>query len=89
MTWRIEFDHRAEKELRRLGQEPAQRILRFLAERLATTDDPRSLGAALRGARLGDFWKYRIGDYRLIISIEDQAGRMVVLRIGHRREVYR
>ncbi|MGH7173892.1 MAG: type II toxin-antitoxin system RelE family toxin [Gemmataceae bacterium] len=89
MAWRVEFDPRAEKELTRLGQQPAQRILKFLAERLAQADDPRSLGAALRGARLGDFWKYRIGDYRLITSIEDQNQRIVVLRVGHRREVYR
>ncbi|MGH7102010.1 MAG: type II toxin-antitoxin system RelE family toxin [Acetobacteraceae bacterium] len=89
MAWRIEFDARAEKELSRIGQQPAQRILKFLAERLAKTDDPRRLGAALWGTQLGDFWKYRIGDHRLIASIEDQTGRIVVLRIGHRRDVYR
>lgn len=52
-------------------------------------DDPRSIGEALKGSRLGEFWKYRIGDYRLISSIEDGALIILVVRIGNRREVYR
>ncbi len=89
MAWRIEFDRAAERELGKLDPQVAKRILLFLHERVANLDDPRSIGEALKGSRLGDFWKYRIGDYRLISSIEDGALRILVVKIGNRREVYR
>ena len=69
--------------------EPARRILKFLHQRLANLDDPRTIGQALRGSRLGEFWKYRVGDYRLICRIEDAQLLVLVLRVGHRRELYR
>ncbi|MGD0838481.1 MAG: type II toxin-antitoxin system RelE/ParE family toxin [Polyangia bacterium] len=56
---------------------------------LAELEDPRSIGEALRGSRLGGLWKYRVGDYRIVAKIEDQLIRILVVRIGHRREVYR
>jgi len=89
MAWRIEFDPAAERELRKLDPQVAKRILKFLRERVANLEDPRSIGEALKGSRLGEFWKYRVGDYRIISSIEDGALRILVLRIGNRREVYR
>ena len=67
----------------------ARRILAFLRERVAGLDDPRSVGEALKGSKLGEFWKYRVGDYRVIANIEDGALRILVLRVGNRREVYR
>ena len=89
MAWQIEFDRAAERELGKLDPQVAKRILLFLHERVAHLDDPRSIGEALKGSRLGDFWKYRVGDYRLISSIEDGALRILVVKIGNRREVYR
>lgn len=89
MAWRIEFDRAAEREMGKLDPQVAKRILLFLHERVANLDDPRSIGEALKGSRLGDFWKYRVGDYRLISSIEDNALRILVVKIGNRREVYR
>jgi mRNA interferase RelE/StbE len=89
MAWRIEFDRAAERELGKLDPQMAKRILLFLHERVANLEDPRSIGEALKGSRLGDFWKYRVGDYRLISSIEDRALRILVVKIGNRREVYR
>jgi mRNA interferase RelE/StbE len=89
MAWRIEFDPAAERELGKLDPPVARRILAFLHGRLALLDDPRSLGEALKGSRLGEFWKYRVGDYRVIAAIEDAAVRILVVRIGNRREVYR
>ena len=89
MAWRIEFDRAAERELSKLDPQIAKRILLFLHERVANMDDPRSIGEALKGSRLGDFWKDRVGDYRLISSIEDGALRILVVKIGNRREVYR
>lgn len=89
MAWRIEFEEAAARELDKLGSEPARRILRFLHERIAPRDDPRSIGEALKGSRLGEFWKYRSGDYRIIARIEDSAITILVVRIGNRRDIYR
>lgn len=89
LAWRIELDDGAKKDLAKLDKQVAKRIMAFLRERLASLDDPRSIGEALRGSQFGDFWKYRVGDYRIISSIEDGALRVLVIRIGNRREVYR
>ena len=89
MAWRIEFEDAALKELSKLDQQVARRILTFLRERVAVLDDPRSVGEALKGSRLGEFWKYRVGDYRIITNIEDGVMRILVLKVGTRREVYR
>lgn len=89
MAWRIEFDQAAAKELQKLDKQVARRILKFLRGRLAKLDDPRSLGAALTGSELGSFWKYRVGDYRIVTDIQDKQIRILVLRVGNRREVYR
>ena len=89
MAWRVELSETADRELSKLDPQQAKRILKFLHERVAKADDPRSLGKALRGARLGEFWKYRVGDYRLICHIVDKRLVVLVLRLGHRREIYR
>lgn len=89
MAWRIEFEDAALKELGKLDKPVARRILAFLRERVAVLDDPRSIGEALKGSKLGEFWKYRVGDYRIITNIEDGVMRILVLKVGNRREVYR
>jgi mRNA interferase RelE/StbE len=89
LAWRIEFDDAAKKDLAKLDKQLARRIIAFLGERVAVLDDPRSIGEALKGSKLGDFWKYRVGDYRIISSIEDGALCILVVKIGNRREVYR
>ncbi len=89
MAWKIELSAQAARELDKLDPPQAKRILKFLSERLAPLQNPRSIGQALRGSELGEFWKYRVGDYRLICKIEDDRVLILVLRIGHRREVYR
>jgi mRNA interferase RelE/StbE len=71
-----------------LDKPEAQRIMHFLRERLEPIDNPRSLGKALSG-RLGTFWRYRIGDYRIICDIKDQELIILVIRIGNRKDVYR
>ncbi len=89
LAWQIEFEDAALKELSKLDKPVAKRIVTFLRERVAVLDDPRSIGEALKGSRLGEFWKYRVGDYRIITNIEDGVMRILVLKIGNRREVYR
>jgi mRNA interferase RelE/StbE len=89
MAWKVELDLVAVRELRKIEPQQSRRILTFLHERVAPLDDPRSIGEALKGSRLGIYWKYRVGDYRVICSIEDDTVRILVVRIGNRRDVYR
>ena len=86
MAWSVELAESAERDLGKLDPQHRKRILKFLYERVATLDDPRRIGKALRGSKLGEFWKYRVGDYRLICKIEDNRLIVLVLRIGHRKE---
>ncbi len=88
MAWKIEFDPGARRELEKLDKAVSDRILRFLHERIATLDDPRKVGERLQG-KLREFWKYRVGDYRLICSLKDDRMVVVVVRVGHRRHIYR
>lgn len=88
MAWKVEIDPAAVRELGKLDPQVARRILSFLHGRVAVLDDPRSIGEALKGSKLGEFWKYRVGDYRIISSIEDGALCILVVKIGNRREVY-
>lgn len=89
MAWKVELSSLARKNLKELNPQHARRILAFLHERVSVLDDPRSIGEALKGSRLGAFWKYRVGDCRIIANIEDGTLRILVVRIGNRREVYR
>ena len=88
MSWTIEFDKRVEKDLRALDKQAANRILKYLTERVAPADDPRRLGKALSG-ELGEYWRYRVGPYRVLATIEDDALQILVLRVAHRNHVYR
>ena len=89
MAYSVELSAEVDRELDKLDAKHSKRILKFLHARVAKLDDPRSIGEALHGSRLGEFWKYRVGDYRLICKIEDKQLLILVLRVGHRREVYR
>jgi mRNA interferase RelE/StbE len=89
MAWRVELSAGVDRALAKLDAQSAKRILKFLHERVAKRDDPRSVGKALQGSRLGEFWRYRVGDYRLICKIEDDRLVVLVLRIGQRKEIYR
>ncbi len=88
MAWTIEYTGTAKSQLRKLDRQMARRIVDFMDERIAGLEDPRSTGKALSGP-LGDFWRYRVGDCRLICDIQDGALRVLVVQVGNRREVYR
>ena len=89
MAYEIEFDPDAVKDLQKLDRPIQQRLIGFLKTRVAQLDDARSIGEALAGARSGTYWKYRVGDWRIICDLQDQRIVVRVLRIGNRREVYR
>ncbi|MEO8741392.1 MAG: type II toxin-antitoxin system RelE/ParE family toxin [Casimicrobiaceae bacterium] len=89
MAWRVEFVKGAQKDLSKLDAAGRERILRFLAERIQGNDDPRKHGEALKGPEVGRYWKYRVGDYRLVCDLQDMLMLVLVVRVGHRREIYR
>ena len=89
MTWRVEFSKGAQKDLAQLDGPGRGRILRFLAERIQGGDDPRKLGEALKGPVVGRYWKYRVGDYRIVCDLQDALMLVLVVRVGHRRAIYR
>jgi mRNA interferase RelE/StbE len=88
LAWTIEYAETAKKQLRKLDKLAARRIVDFMDERVAPSDDARELGKALKGP-LGDLWRYRVGDYRILCDIQDGVLTVLVLQIGNRREVYR
>jgi mRNA interferase RelE/StbE len=89
LAWQIEFDQSAKKELAKLDRQVARRLIDFLKNRVLNLRDPRSVGQALWGSTLGEFWKYRVGDFRIIASIQDDRMIVLVLRVGNRSDVYR
>ena len=89
MVWQIEFDTDALKDRRKLDKPIELRLVSFLRTRMSTLSNPRDLGEALSGQKLGSYWKYRIGDWRIICDIQDHRIVVRVLRIGNPREVYR
>ena len=88
MTWTISYTDTAKKQLQKLNKQTARQILDYVDERVATRTDPRSIGKALTGS-LGGFWRYRVGDYRVICEIQDKELCILVVRLGNRKDVYR
>ena len=89
MAWQIEFDPDALKDLRKLDKPIQIRLVGFLRTRVSILTNPRDIGEALSGQRLGSYWKYRVGDWRISCDVRDQKILVRVLRIGNRREIYR
>lgn len=88
MSWRVEIKDSAKKEIKKLDKSAQAVVVRFLRERVAGTENLRRTGKALKG-ELGELWRYRVGDYRIICEIKEDVVTVLVLRVGHRREVYR
>jgi mRNA interferase RelE/StbE len=88
LAWKIEFVPAAAKDLKKLGRSEAARVIATLEGRIATLENPRQLGSALSGD-LSGLWRWRIGDYRIVARIEDERITILVVRVSHRREVYR
>ena len=88
MVWTIEITRTAEKQMKKLDRVAQKLIIRFLRERLKPAENPRQWGKPLRGEKRG-LWRYRVGDYRLICDIQDERITVLVLEVGHRKDVYR
>ena len=87
MTWNVDFGERARKELRKLDRQAQQELLKYFRERIASEEDPRRFRKPLSGNMTG-LWRYRVRNYRMICSIEDDKLIVLVLRVGHRKEIY-
>jgi mRNA interferase RelE/StbE len=88
LAWTIEITRTAEKQITKLHRPAQQAIVRFLRERIAGAENPRQWGRPLQGEKRG-LWRYRVGDYRLICDIQDERITVILLRVGHRKDVYR
>lgn len=89
MAWRIDYTETAAKQLRKLDKKTARQILDFVDKRVALQADPRSIGTALKGPVLGAYWRYRVGDWRIICDIQDAALCVLVVEMGNRSKIYR
>ena len=88
MAWKIKFSATARKSISKLDKPIALRITRFLSERVSPLENPRTMGQALTGAVFGSYWRYRLGDYRLICDIQDEVLCILVIDLGNRKEIY-
>jgi len=89
LAWTIKFAQSAVRQLKKLDRPTAVKVLDYLDERVAFLEDPRLVGKKLSGPRLGTYWRYRIGDVRVICDVQDLQLIVLVLELGHRKEVYR
>lgn len=87
MTYKVEFSQRALKDLKKLDRHTAALILGWIRKNLENCENPRLHGKALTANRSGE-WRYRVGDYRLIAKIDDGRIKILVLSVGHRRDIY-
>ena len=91
MDWTLKFRENAIKELKKLDKQVATRIRDYLTKTVIGkyADNPRAIGEALKDKKLGEYWKYRVGDCRVIAKIEDEKLVILVVKVGNRREVYK
>jgi len=88
LVWTIEITRTAEKQIKKLDAQAQKSIVRFLRERLKSTENPRQWGKPLHGDKRG-LWRYRVGDYRLICEIQDERITILVVEVAHRKDIYR
>lgn len=88
MAWIVEITRTAEKQIKKFDHKAQQSIITFLRERVQPSTNPRQWGKPLHGDQ-GGLWRYRVGDYRLICDIQDEKITVLVLRVGHRKDIYR
>ena len=88
MVWKVEFSTGARRQLRKLDNQHARRVLKFLHDRVSVAENPRFSGKALKG-EFGNYWRNRLGDYRILCHIEDKALVILVIRVRHRKDIYR
>ena len=89
MAWIIKYTESSSKQLKKLDKQTALRLLDYIDERVAVLADPRSLGKNLKGPKMGEYWRYRVGNVKVVCNILDGHMTVLVIEIGNRREVDR
>lgn len=88
MVWKIEYLKSIQKEVRKIDRTSQKKIREYLENKVAKMENPRDIGKALKG-EMKELWRYRIGDYRAICEIQDKSITVLVIHIGHRKNVYK
>jgi mRNA interferase RelE/StbE len=88
MKYTITFEKKADKQLEKIDKTQQRIIVNWIIKNLEDTDDPRRFGKVLKG-NLRNYWRYRVGDYRIIAEINDKDIKIIIIEIGHRKEIYK
>jgi mRNA interferase RelE/StbE len=88
MKYRILFEKNAEKQLKKIDITQQRIIVNWIAKNLENAPDPRIFGKLLKG-NLKEYWRYRVGNYRIIAEINDDEVRILIIEIGHRKDIYK
>ncbi len=88
MKYTVDYDKKADKQLRKMDTSESEKIYDWIDENLEGCENPRAYGKPLKGNRKG-YWRYRVGDYRIIADIQDNKVLILVTEVGHRREIYK
>jgi mRNA interferase RelE/StbE len=88
MKYKILFDKNADKQLKKIDKTQQRIIVNWIIKNLENTNDPRVFGKTLKG-NLKDYWRYRVGDYRIIAEINDAEVKILIIEIGHRKDIYK
>ncbi len=89
MTWTIEYSEAVRRDVRKIDKQNQKRIRDFLEDRVLELDHPRQLGKPLKGSQFQNLWRYRVGNYRILCEIQEERIVVLVVAIGHRKDVYR
>lgn len=87
MGYSIKFSKEAQKTLKKMDKFQSKLIMNWIKNNLLNTNDPRQHGKGLSANKAG-FWRYRVGDYRIIADIEDEELIILIVKVGHRRKIY-
>lgn len=88
MKYTIEYDEKVIKQLKKIDKHQREILLKWIKKNLENTKEPREKGKSLKG-NLGEYWRYRVGQYRIITSIDDEKILITVISVGHRKDIYR
>lgn len=89
MRWTIKLSNKTSRAIEKLDSIARKKIVKFISQTLPAMDNPRQTGKSLQGTELGNYWRYRVGDYRLICEIIDNEITILVVEIGHRSKIYK
>ena len=87
MAWTIEYDEGALADLKKLDRQIQREILDYMKKRISASEDPRAFGKPLRHSKFG-LWRYRVRDYRIICEMQEAQLRVLVVAVGHRKNIY-